>query len=219
MPPNIHHLEIPCQAYFGGKMFAAACLKGPAWVAIIAPLGYKPWRLRSTISGHGGVIMDQSLLSIVETVLRVGLGLRFLNSGMSNVFRWPNAVKNAQIVFRGFPQAAVTFFAAGAVALMVFGAVGLTLGFLTQIAALCIIIFLIPTFKIHRHWTRELPRIVERAKNAIEEKEAKEGFQLISKQAMHSHETGWMDNAILLLAALYFLVRGSVAFGLDNLFR
>lgn len=75
--------------------------------------------------------MDQAVLGFAESILRIGLGLRFLSSGLSNLVRWPNPVKNSQIVFRGFPQGLVTFFAAVAAALVVFGGAGLVLGFLT----------------------------------------------------------------------------------------
>lgn len=161
--------------------------------------------------------MDQAVLGFAESILRIGLGLRFLSSGLSNLVRWPNPVKNSQIVFRGFPQGLVTFFAAVAAALMVFGGAGLVLGFLTQVAALCVIIFLIPTFKIHRRRIRQHQAIVEKVRHGLKDEGAKEGFQLLSWQAMHSHETGWMNNVILLLASLFFLVGGSTAFGLDLL--
>ena len=42
---------------------------------------------------------QQTLLAIVETVLRIALGLRFLYSGVTNILRWPNPVRNAEIVF------------------------------------------------------------------------------------------------------------------------
>jgi len=161
--------------------------------------------------------MDPYLLGLVESLLRVGLGLRFLSSGLSNLRRWPNPVKNSEIVFPGYPPGLVTFFAAVAVALMVFGGAGLVLGFLTQAAALCVIVFLIPTFKIHRHWIQKHPAMVAEVKSSLQDDGAKPAFQTLSWQAMHSHETGWMNNIILLLAALFFLVRGASAMGLDVL--
>ncbi|MEE8074303.1 MAG: DoxX family membrane protein, partial [Candidatus Binatia bacterium] len=90
--------------------------------------------------------MDQGIfLTIIESVLRIILGLRFLSSGISNIRRWPHATHTAKLVF---PQGAY-FFGFVATALMVLGGSGLALGFQTHIAALMLIVFLLPTFKLH----------------------------------------------------------------------
>lgn len=156
--------------------------------------------------------MDQATaLTVIETILRFMLGLRFLYSGLSNVRRWPNAVDNARLVF---PFGA-TFFGFVAVLLMVAGGVGLALGFQTRIAALMIVLFLIPTLKIQRYWLRTLPATIEEVNRALAQDEFSK-FRLIARHALHSHETGWQNNLILLFAALLFSIRGSIAFGLDN---
>ncbi len=160
--------------------------------------------------------MDQAAaLIVVEVILRIGLGLRFLNSGLSNIRRWPNPVKNTAIIF---PFGA-TFFGAIAVFLMVGGGIGLLLGFMTRVAALMLALFLIPTLKIQRHWLKNLPAMIDEVDRAIAQGPAKSKFQLLAKQAFHSHQTGWQTNLLLLAVALFFALRGSVAFGLDNLFK
>lgn len=156
--------------------------------------------------------MEPGLLTIVEVLLRVVLGLRFLSSGLSNVRRWPHAVGTTRIAF---PQGA-TFFGFAAVALLVLGGAGVALGFQTRIAAMMLVIFLIPTFKIQWHWLKMLPAKVEKVKGGLTQKESSDDFQLLGKHAIHSHEVALQDNLVLLLVALFFLVRGSVAFGLDN---
>jgi uncharacterized membrane protein YphA (DoxX/SURF4 family) len=159
-------------------------------------------------------ILDQATaLTLVETVLRIALGLRILHSGISNVRRWPNPVRNAAIVF---PFCA-TAFGFVAVFFMVAGGLGLALGFGTQLAALMIALFLIPTLKIQRHWLRKLPSIIEELDLAVGQEGQKSNFRLLAKQAFHSHETGWQNNLLLLLLALFFVLRGSPAFGIDNL--
>ncbi len=111
--------------------------------------------------------MDQGLLTVIEVLLRMALGLRILYSGVSNVLRWPHAVGTTRIAF---PKGA-TFFGFVGVALMVLGGIGVTLGLQTQIAALVIAIFLIPTFKIQWHRLRALPGTVEKVTSALSEKE------------------------------------------------
>lgn len=163
--------------------------------------------------------MESPLVVWAETLLRIGLGLRFLSSGVSNLRRWPNPVKNARIAFPAFSEDADVFLGAAAVALMVLGGAGLVLGFLTRLSALAIIVFLLPTFAIHRYWLRRLPEMSDTVRAALAgNREALETFQLIGRQAYHSHETGWKENVLLALAALFFVVRGSAGFGLDNLF-
>lgn len=152
-------------------------------------------------------------LVIVESLLRIILGLRFVSSGLSNVRRWPNPVRTASLVF---PHGA-SVFGFIAVILMVAGGFGVALGFQTPIAALMITVFLIPTFGIHRHWLRTLPSMVADIQNTLTQDQAKNHFRIFERQSIHAHEVGIQDNLVMLAAALYFLVRGSAAFGLDNL--
>jgi hypothetical protein len=159
--------------------------------------------------------MDQGYAAVVETILRIALGLRFFSSGLSNVARWPHATETAEVVF---PRGSY-FFGLVAVALMVLGGAGLALGFQTRIAALMVVIFLIPTFRVQRVWIRTLPERAERVKNALGDERLKDDLRFLSRHAIHGHESAWKDNAILLLAALLFYARGSVAFGLDNLWK
>ncbi len=156
---------------------------------------------------------QQTLLIIVETVLRIGFGLRFLTSGISNIRRWPNPVRNAELVF----PFGTKFFGAVAVFLMVGGAAGLILGLATRTAALMIALFLLPTLKIQSYWLKTLPGMIEDVRDAVGEA-ARPKFQRIARAAYHSHETAWQANVLFILLALYFAIRGSVAFGLDNLF-
>jgi len=152
-------------------------------------------------------------LVVVETVLRIALGLRFLHSGVSNVRRWPNPVRNAEIIFPfGFKV-----FGFIAVFLMVAGGLGLALGFATRLAALMIALFLLPTFMIQRHWLGVLPSMIEDVNRGLADESRKSLFQRLAKQAFHSHETGWQNNLLMLIVALFFVVRGSPAFGIDNL--
>ena len=158
--------------------------------------------------------MEQgNLVVFVEVIFRVVLGLRFLSSGLSNVRRWPHATQTAAIVF---PRASY-FFGLVATALMVLGGAGVALGFQTPVAAAMLIVFLLPTFRIHYHWLQTEPAEVRAVGEAIASEEARSEFRLIGQHAIHSHETGWQNNLVLLAGCLYFSVRGSVAFGLDNL--
>ncbi len=156
---------------------------------------------------------QQALLTIIETVLRIGLGLRFLYSGVSNIRRWPNPVRNAGFVF---PFGA-KFFGAVAVFLMVGGGAGLILGLATRIAALMVALFLVPTLKIQLYWLKTLPPMIEEARRAVPES-AQQTVRLLARQAYHSHETSLQGNVLFLLLALYFAVHGPVAFALDNFF-
>ncbi len=158
--------------------------------------------------------MDQGIfLTIIESVLRIILGLRFLSSGISNVRRWPHATHTAKLVF---PQGAY-FFGFVATALMVLGGSGLALGFQTPIAALMLIVFLLPTFKLHLHWLQILPEALNAVGNSLAHQGVKGQLQLLGRHAIHAHETGWQTNIVLLVMALFFCARGSAAFGLDNL--
>jgi uncharacterized membrane protein YphA (DoxX/SURF4 family) len=156
---------------------------------------------------------QQTPLTIIETLLRIGFGLRFLYSGASNIRRWPNPVRNAEIIF----PFGTKFFGAVAVVLLVGGGAGLILGLATRIAALMIALFLLPALKIQSYWLKTLPGMIEEVRGAVGEA-ARPKFQRIARAAYHAQETGWQANVLFILIALYFALRGSVAFGLDNLF-
>ena len=153
-----------------------------------------------------------SLVYATEVLLRVIFGWRFLISGLSNIRRWPNAVGTASLVF---PKGA-TFFGFMATVLMVAGGIGVALGFQTPVCALMLVIFLIPTFSLHSYWLKVLPTMMPAVKNAISDEKAQSYFRSFDRQAYHAHEVGIRDNLVFLAAALYFAVRGSGAFGVDN---
>jgi uncharacterized membrane protein YphA (DoxX/SURF4 family) len=153
-----------------------------------------------------------TLMLISEAILRIVLGWRFLISGLSNVQRWPNPVQTASLLF---PKGA-TFFGFVATFLMVVGGLGLAVGFQTPLCALMLVVFLIPTFNIHYYWLKVLPTMAPVIKNALTEEKALSYFQTFNRQAYHAHEVGIRDNLVLLAAAVYFLTRGSSAYGLDN---
>jgi len=157
--------------------------------------------------------VDSGLLVVIEVMLRVALGLRFLGSGLSNVRRWPHAVGTAQVVF----AKGTKFFALMAVAFMVLGGFGVAAGFQTRIAALMIVLFLIPTFVIIRDHLRTYPKMQEKVLGSLPENGPRDEARRLGMAAIHSSETSWQANLIFLLLALYFMIRGSVAFGLDNL--
>ena len=154
-----------------------------------------------------------SLTLIAEATLRIILGWRFLISGLSNIRRWPNPVTTASILF---PRGA-SFFGLVATVLMVAGGLGVAIGFQTSICSLMLIIFLIPTFSLHFHWLKVLPTLVPVVKRAISDEKAQDYFRTFDRQSFHSHEVGLRDNLVFLAAAVYFAVRGSGAYGLDNL--
>jgi uncharacterized membrane protein YphA (DoxX/SURF4 family) len=160
-----------------------------------------------------GKILEHSTLALLaEALLRVILGWRMLISGLSNVRRWPNPVNTASILF---PRGAA-FFGFVATFLMVVGGFGLAAGIQTPICAAMIIIFLIPTFALHGHWLKVLPVLAPVVKNALTDEKAQSHFRSFDRQAYHAHEVGLRDNLVFVAAAIYFLVRGSGAFGLDN---
>jgi uncharacterized membrane protein YphA (DoxX/SURF4 family) len=99
----------------------------------------------------------------------------------------------------------------------VVGGLGVALGFQTPIGSLMLIIFLIPTFSLHFHWLKVLPTMVPVVKSAIGDEKAQNYFRMFDRQSFHAHEVGLRDNLVFLAAALYFAVRGSGAYGLDNL--
>jgi uncharacterized membrane protein YphA (DoxX/SURF4 family) len=100
---------------------------------------------------------------------------------------------------------------------MVGGGLGLVLGLATRLSAAMIALFILPTFFIQRYWLGVLPAMIADVNRALPEETTKSKFQRLAKQAFHSHETGWQNNTVLLLLALFFAVRGSPAFGIDNL--
>jgi len=150
---------------------------------------------------------------IAEAVLRVILGWRFLISGLSNVGRWPNPVQTASILF---PRGA-TFFGLVATLLMVVGGLGVAAGLQTPLCSAMVIIFLIPTFVLHSYWLKVLPTMAPVVKAALNDEKAQNYFRSFDRQSYHAHEVGIRDNLVFLAAAVYFAVRGSTAFGLDNL--
>ena len=152
------------------------------------------------------------MMLFAEAALRVVLGWRMLISGLSNIRRWPNPVNTASILF---PKGAACF---GFIAtfLMVVGGFSLAAGFQTPIAALMIIIFLLPTFALHWHWLKVLPAMSSVVKNAIKDDKAQNYFRSFDRQSYHGHEVGLRDNLVFLIGAVYFAVRGSAAFGIDN---
>jgi uncharacterized membrane protein YphA (DoxX/SURF4 family) len=157
---------------------------------------------------------NSTLVSVVEAGLRLILGWRMLISGLSNIRRWPNPVNTASILF---PRGA-TFFGAAATFLMVVGGLGVAAGIQTPICAVMIVIFLIPTFALHWHWLKVLPTMVPVVTASLKEEKARNYFRSFDRQSYHAHEVGLRDNLVLVAAALYFAVRGSAAFGVDNWF-
>jgi uncharacterized membrane protein YphA (DoxX/SURF4 family) len=152
------------------------------------------------------------VLLAAEAVLRVILGWRMLISGLSNIRRWPNPVNTASILF---PRGAALFGFA-ATFLMVAGGFGLAAGIQTPICAVMIIVFLIPTFALHFHWLKVLPTMAPVVTQAIGDDKARQYFRSFDRQAYHAHEVGIRDNLVFVAAAVYFAVRGSSAFGVDN---
>jgi len=135
-----------------------------------------------------------------------------LISGLSNVRRWPNPINTASLLF---PKGAA-FFGFLATVLMVVGGLGVAAGFQTPICSAMLIIFLIPTFGLHSYWLKVLPAMAPVVKNAISDEKAQNYFRSFDRQSYHAHEVGIRDNLVLLAGAVYFAVRGSAAFGLDN---
>lgn len=159
--------------------------------------------------------MDNStLVSVAEAGLRLILGWRLLISGLSNIRRWPNPVNTASILF---PRGA-TFFGFVATFLMVVGGFGVAAGIQTPLCAIMIIIFLIPTFGLHWHWLKVLPTMVPVVMTALKEEKARNYFRSFDRQSYHAHEVGLRDNLVFLAAAVYFAIRGSGGYGVDNWF-
>jgi uncharacterized membrane protein YphA (DoxX/SURF4 family) len=76
---------------------------------------------------------------------------------------------------------------------------------------------LIPTFVLHSYWLKVLPTMAPVVKAALNDEKAQNYFRSFDRQSYHAHEVGIRDNLVFLAAAVYFAVRGSTAFGLDNL--
>jgi uncharacterized membrane protein YphA (DoxX/SURF4 family) len=155
---------------------------------------------------------NSTLVSVAEAGLRVILGWRMLISGLSNVRRWPNPINTASILF---PKGA-SFFGFVATFLMVVGGFGVAAGVQTSLCAVMIVIFLIPTFGLHWHWLKVLPAMVPVVTAALKDEKARSYFRSFDRQSYHAHEVGLRDNLVFVAAALYFAVKGSAAFGVDN---
>lgn len=155
---------------------------------------------------------NSTWIALAETALRVILGWRMLISGLSNLRRWPNPVNTASILF----PAGATFFGAVATFLMVVGGFGVALGIQTPICAMMIIIFLLPTFALHYHWLKVLPTMAPVVQAALKDEKARNYFHSFDRQSYHAHEVGLRDNLVFLAAAVYFALRGSAAYGVDN---
>jgi uncharacterized membrane protein YphA (DoxX/SURF4 family) len=161
---------------------------------------------------RGFALENYTLVLLAEAALRAILGWRMLISGLSNIQRWPNPVNTASILF---PKGA-TFFGAVATFLMVVGGLGVALGVQTPICALMIIIFLLPTFGLHWHWLKVLPTMVPVVQAALKDEKARNYFRSFDRQSYHAHEVGLRDNLVFIAAAIYFAVKGSAGFGVDN---
>lgn len=185
---------------------------GPVAIVIDADMPDSYSRVTYLPSQTEELLEHSTLVLMGEAILRIILGWRFLISGVSNVQRWPNPARTASLVF---PQGA-TFFGFVATFLMVAGGLGVAVGFQTPFCALMLIIFLIPTFNIHYYWLKVLPTMAPVVKNALGDEKALNYFQSFNRQSYHAHEVGIRDNLVLLAAAVYFAVRGSAAYGLDN---
>ena len=157
--------------------------------------------------------MESGWVIVVEVLLRIALGLRFLYSGVDNVRRWPSAVGTARAVF----SKGTTVLAFIAVAFLVLGSIGLVLGYQTQIAALLIALFLIPTFRVQYVFLKTYPQLLKSLLSSIPEDGPMAEAQRLGRHAVHTSEVGWQTNVIFFLLSVYFILRGSVAFGLDNL--
>ncbi|MGZ8435361.1 MAG: DoxX family protein [Candidatus Binatia bacterium] len=155
---------------------------------------------------------NPTLVLLAEALLRAILGWRMLISGISNVIRWPNPVTTASILF---PNGAV-FFGFMATFLMVVGGFGLAAGIQTPICAAMIVIFLLPTFGLHWHWLKVLPTMAPVVQAAIKDEKTRGYFRSFDRQSYHAHEVGLRDNLVFLVAAIYFAIKGSAAYGVDN---
>lgn len=159
------------------------------------------------------MLMDTDIARLMEGILRIVLGLRFLYSGVSNIVRWPHAIGTARVVF----SVGAPFFGFMGVLFMTAGGAGLALGVQTQICAAMIAVFLLPTFVIHVHWRRTFPSLVADLARAVARDDLRPTMAYIGKHAIHAHDVGWQDNLVFLVLTLYFAVRSETALALDNL--
>jgi len=53
---------------------------------------------------------------------------------------------------------------------------------------------------------------------ALTDDKARSYFRSFDRQSYHAHEVGVRDNLVFVAAAIYFAVKGSAAFGVDNWF-
>ena len=97
-----------------------------------------------------GVSAERSALAWLVPLGRVLFALIFVSSGLSHFSRQTIAYAASQ----GVPAAG--FFVPLAGVLAVVGGIGVALGFQTRIAALLLVVFLVPvTFKMHAFWTAQ----------------------------------------------------------------
>ena len=157
-------------------------------------------------------MFEATALNIAETFLRVAIGVRFLSAGLRHVRSWPDPVRTAGLVF----PVGTWFFGLVATALMIAGGLGLVLGFQTPIAASMIVVFLIPTFLVHRYWLRTLPESATKLKSTLDG-DQNAAFRVFERHAIQFHEEAARDNFLILAAALFLAFRGSVALSFDTL--
>ena len=93
---------------------------------------------------------------------------------------------------------------------------GLALGFQTRIAALMIAIFLLPTFVMQYNFLKTYPKMLEKLLSSLSDEGPIAEAQRLGRHTVHTSEVGWQTNVIYFLLALHFMLRGSIAFGLDN---
>ena len=93
------------------------------------------------------------------------------------------------------------------------------LGLATPLAAVLLILFLLPTFLVHRHWLDTLPGRAKEVATSITDEHARSEFRLVERHAIHSHETGLLENLVYLVACLYFAFHGAARLSLDALIR
>ena len=148
-----------------------------------------------------------------RSVFTGDLRLAFFDQRLSNVRRWPNPVNTAGILFSKHAK----LFGLIATVLMVGGGVGVAAGFQTPISSTMLFVFLVPTFNVHYYWLKVLPTMAPTVRNSIADDKALGYFRNFERQAFHAHEVGIRDNLVLLAGVIYFALRGSGAYGLDNL--
>jgi hypothetical protein len=51
---------------------------------------------------------------------------------------------------------------------------------------------------------------------ALKDEKARNYFRSFDRQSYHAHEVGLRDNLVFVAAAIYFAVKGSTGFGVDN---